>query len=131
MWLYVFAGFAISKRVTKVCDVGNRYYVVIIFTLLGLLQLLNFQGNISYLFLISFILAGIVISNMDSGLAPKGIVVFARYYRYEKIKSVGYEYRGDQLRMIFRHKNHDIYLFLKREDELMVKKFIKDFYKTR
>jgi hypothetical protein len=131
MWLYIFAGFAISKRITKVCDVGNKYYVIIIFAGLGLLQLLNFQGNISYVFLVSFILAGIVISNMDSGLSPKGIVVFARYYRYEKIESVAYEFFDNKLRMIFRHKNRDIYLFLKREDELMVKKFIIDFNKTR
>jgi len=131
MWLYIVAGFAISKRITKKCDVGNKSYVLIAFTALGFLQLLNFQGNISYGFLGSFILAGLVISSMDSGLAPKGIVVFGRYYRYEKITAVAYEYSGNQLRMIFEYRHRDIYLFLNREDEPMVKKFIIDFYKTR
>jgi len=66
---------------------------------------------------------------LNSGLAKDGVVIFGRFYAYSKIKQVQYEYHNDQLRMIFSYKNHDLYLFLKRSDEKMVKQFIIDFNK--
>jgi len=131
IWLYAILANILSQDIKKELNTGKKWINILVFSLIGFIQLFRYQGYVSILLFISFFLVGLFISRIKSGLLKTGLLFNGRFYRYTKIKGVDYNLDGNEIRLIFHLNRHDAYAFLDRKEQDWVKDFVINFYKGK